>query len=865
MKHILTMALGSLLARRSRTLLTLGGIVLGVAVILAITITNQSTLVSVTEVFTAASGKANLVVISGTDDEEGFPERVRGIVLNTPGVQEATPTLQMAVLLAGEDFRGEMDANMLGMGESRLIVYGIDPTLDPSVREYTIVEGSFLPPDQDAYEVILVKDYADEQEVEVGDDVDFLTESGYETLRVVGLMSKQGAGQTNNGAFGVMPLGAAQEVFARVGDLDQIDIVTTPDYSSQTQLDALKTTLEERLGSAYTVTYPASQGKRVVQMLGVYQMGLNFFSVIAIVVGAFLIYNTFMMTVVERTREIGMLRTVGMTGRQVMGLIMTESVILGIVGVALGVGAGILLARVLIRAMETLVGQAVSTVQLPIGGLAVSVAVGFGVTLFASGVPVLQAGRISPLEALRARANPKEQWWVRKGWPWGIALLALSVAGFYWSFQAQDTNFTLQFMVGNAAIIGMSIGAMFVIPVTVHTWVRVLSPLLRRLYGGEGQLGNRNVERARQRTTTTVIALMVSIGMVYSIQAMTTSFSRDIDTWIEGYMGGDLYVWSTQALRYDVSRRLEAVPGVAAVTPMRQMEVKALLPDGSEDTIQFIAYDPASYKEVSSLNFIDSEEEPDELMDYLAEGDVVFVNTVMADRYDLKAGDSVRLATRRGQRDFEIIALVTEYSVTGSAIDGSWKDLRRYFGINDVSAFLVKLAPGVSQPGVMDEIERLYGERMHLTIESNEDMKGQATALMAQAFGMFDVLAFIAVIVAALGVINTLTMSVLERTREIGMLRGMGMTRWQVVRMILAEAATVGVMGGAFGLAYGLFMSRIFVGGANLMQGYRLAHSFPVDALVAAFAIALIISQLAAAWPARRAASLVVVEAIQYE
>ena len=169
-------------------------------------------------------------------------------------------------------------------------------------------------------------------------------------VRVIGLMSKEGAGQTNNGAFGVMPLGAAQEIFDRSGDLDQIDVVAAPDRTSGAGLDDLKAALEDTPGRRLHRHLPGGQGKRVVQMLDVYQMGLSFFSVIAIIVGAFLIYNTFTMTVVERTREIGMLRTVGMTSRQVMGQIMTESVILGIVGVGLGVGAGILLARGLIRA-----------------------------------------------------------------------------------------------------------------------------------------------------------------------------------------------------------------------------------------------------------------------------------------------------------------------------------------------------------------------------------------------------------------------------------------------------------------------------------------------------------------------------------
>ncbi len=860
MKHTLAMALGSLRARPSRTLLTIAGIVLGVAVILAISITNLSTMESLTSVFSAASGKANLVVFSATDDEQGFAERERGVVLKTAGVQDAIPSLQITAFLAGQNLRGEMETGILGASTSRLIVYGIDPTIDEKVREYTIVDGSFLPPDPDAYELVLVNDYAEEQGIEVGDNVDLLTESGFETVRVTGLMSKEGAGQTNNGAFGVMPLGAAQQIFSRVGDLDQIDVVATTEHADAAGLDALKLGLEQRLGSAYTVAYPASQGKRVVQMLDVYQIGLNFFSVIAIIVGAFLIYNTFTMTVMERTREIGMLRTVGMTSSQVMSLIMTESAILGIIGVALGVGAGTLLARGLIRAMEYLLSQPVRAVEVPLDGIAMSVAVGIGVTFLASGIPVLQAGRISPLEALRSRSNPREQWWVGRGWPWGLILLAISVAGFYIAVPA-----ALQFVITNMAVVVMSVGAMFVIPATVHFWVRVLSSFLKRLYGGEGELGTRNVARNKQRTTMTVIALMVSIGMVYSIQALAQSFRKDIDAWIDGYIGGDLYVWSGQALRYDLGRRLEAVPGVAAVTPMRRVEVKVFLADGTQDTIAFYAYDPESYRRVTSLVFADSKADSGQLMDRLAEGDVVFVSTVLADKYGIGPGDTIRLETRRGRKDFDVGAVVSEYNDRGFAVEGSWKDLRRYFGINDVSAFLVKLSPDATQAEVMEEMERLYGERMHLTIDSNQAMKEQAMTVVSQAFSMFDVLALIAVIVAALGVINTLTMSVLERTREIGMLRGVGMARWQVVKMILAEAGTVGVMGGVFGMGYGLFMSRVFIGGANATQGYRLVPVIPLDALLVGLAIALIISQLAAVWPARRASTLQVIEAIQFE
>ncbi|HNS50779.1 MAG TPA: FtsX-like permease family protein [Anaerolineae bacterium] len=860
MKHTLAMAIRSLRARPSRTLLTVAGIVLGVAVILAISITNLSTLDSLAGVFSAASGKANLVVLSATDNEEGFAERVRGVVLGTPGVQDAVPSLQMTVFLAGQDLAGQRETSMLGGATIRLVVYGIDPSIDDRAREYAAVEGSLLPSDLNAYEIVLVKEYADEHEIEVGEDIDLLTEAGLETVRVTGLISKEGVGQTNNGAFGVMPLGAAQEIFGRTGDLDQIDVIAAPGHADGDGLDALQSALEDRLGTAYTVAYPASQGKRVVQMLDVYQMGLSFFSVIAIIVGAFLIYNTFTMTVVERTREIGMLRTVGMTSRQVMGQIMTESVILGVVGAGLGVGAGVLMARGLIRLMEYLLNQPVREVQVPFGGLLTSIGIGLAVTLFASGIPAMQAGRISPLEALRVRGNQREQWWVRRGWPWGIGLLLIAVAGFY-----VRVSSSIQYYVSNGAVTLMSVGAMFIIPVTVHAWVLVLSPLLRGLYKGEGQLGTRNIERGKQRTTMTVIALMVSIGMVYSIQALAESFRVDVQAWIDGYIGGDLYVYSGRALRYDLGQRLEAVSGVEAVTPMRRVDVKVLKADGTQDTLAYYAYDPESYRRVTSFVFSDPKADSEMLMDRLAQGDVVFISTVVSDKYDLVPGDTIRLETRRGQRDFEVGAIVSEFNDRGFALEGSWKDLRRYFGVNDVSAFQIKISPGASQAQVEAEIDRLYGERQHLTIESNEAMKAEAMSVVSQAFSMFDVLAIIAVIVAALGVINTLTMSVLERTREIGMLRGVGMTRWQVVKMILAEAGTVGVMGGVFGVVYGLFMSRLFIGGANITQGYQLSPVIPTQGLIAGLVIAIVVSQVAALMPASRAARLEVIEALQFE
>ena len=853
------LAFRSLLSRPSRTLFTLLGVVLGVAVILAISITNLSTLDSITTLFNEASGKAHLVVTSSTTGDQGFPEGILRRIVTVSGVEAAIPSLQAQASLADET-SSKIDISFFGAVAGGLSLYGIDPSLDSQAREYKIVAGQFLSADLDAYDVVLVKDYADEKDIQLEHDIEILTSDGIETLRVVGFISKEGAGQLNNGAFGVIPLEAAQEIFNRVGDLDQIDIVATSQAASGAELDGLKATLQARLGDEYAVTYPAARGRRVTQMLDGYQIGFNFFGVIALFVGAFLIYNAFSMTVVERTREIGMLRTVGMTRRQVIVQILTEAGILGIVGAALGVSVGILLSRGLIRLMEFLLAQEVKQIHIPFDGLATSVLVGVFVTLVAAAIPAWQAGRISPLEAVRIRGNPRESWLIRRGWILGAAILGISYLILYHVPLPQAQEWLSHFVV-----LSLLLGGTLLIPISVGAWERMARPWVRRIYGSEGQLGSRNTQRAKLRTTLTVAALMVGVAMILSIRAVTGAFEYDIRSWLENYIGGDLYVHSSLRMRTDLGQRLEAVEGVAAATPIRYFDVNRLKPDGGEESLSFMAVDPSSYRRVTSFVFTANQGDPDRLLERLAAGDAVFISSVLSEKYGLKQGDTIRLETRRGKRDFEVVAVVVDFYNRGLVIEGSWQDMRRHFRLNDVSAFLLKIEPGYSLDEVRDRIDRHYGKRRHLTVESNKALSARALGLLAQTGSLFDVLALIAMIVGALGVVNTLTMNVLERTQEIGMLRSLGMTRRQVGKMILAEAGMMGLIGGAFGLVFGLFMSRTILKTMNDMTGYELTYILPVQGILVSLIIALIVSQLAAIWPARRAAGIRIIEAIQSE
>jgi len=861
LRLLVSLALVSLRARPLRTILTAFGVILGVAVILAISTTNVSTLAALTEVFSQASGKAHLTISLFDSGAEGFTEDTLKRASSVPGVAALAPVVRGQAALADASAPAQIELSMLGAASGGLLIYGIDPKLDLNAREYKILEGEFLSPDRNAYDILLVKNFADEKKIRLGNEVTLLSPGGSAQFDVVGLMDRDGPGLLNNGAFAAIPIETAQELFLRAGSLDQIDVVALPEASAGDALEALKGTLQARLGPDYTVTYPAAQGQRVSQMLSGYQMGLNMFSAIAIFVGGFLVYNAFSMTVVERTREIGMLRTLGMTRRQILRQMLAEAAIIGVAGSLLGIGAGVLLARGLIRVMELAIAQEVRSVQVPASGVVTAFLVGVIVTLFAAAIPAWQAGRISPLEALRVRGSSQEGWFVRRGWLAGIILLVASVLLIIMApFPA-----AVQEQMRDMMVMNLFLGGTLLVPAVVNVAERTIRPVLRRIYGGEGQLGSRNVQRARLRTALTVAALMSGVAMVLSIRAITAAFSQDIGSWIQKYIGGDVYVHSSLNMRADLERRLAAVEGVEAVTPIRYLDVRRILPEGGDERLAFMAVDPASYLTVTSFVFSGEQGDPDELANRLAEGDTVFVSSVLSEKYGLGAGDTIRLATRRGDRDFQIAAVVVDFYNQGLVIQGSWKDLRRYFNISDVSTFLLKAEPGQSPQQVRERIDAIYGRRQHITTESNDVIRSRALGLITQTTSLFDVMSIITMIVAALGVINTLTMNVVERTREIGMLRSLGMTRRQIARMILAEAGMMGVVGGVLGLLFGVLMARTVLGSMNRMAGLRLQFTLPLEGVIISLIIALIISQVAALWPARRAARIRIIEAIQFE
>ncbi len=860
-----TLALRNMSTRRWRTLLTATGIILGVAVVLAIQITNESTLDSIRQVFDRAAGKANLLVVPGSQVQQGMEDYLLDEARASSDVEIAAPSVRVNTVLMREASSFQLNFSITGLASgSMLQLFGVDPALDPDVRVYEIAAGRM--PETDRYEVILPQKYAGDQGLEIGDDLVILSSQGSARLEIVGLLAEDGVALLNDGVVAFAPLEVVQDLFERQGRLDEIALkVNSAAGSSPRLLEAIKNSVAESLGSEAQVIYPAARGQLVPQMLSTYQQGLSFFSLIAVFVGAFLIYNTFSMTVVERTREIGMLRAIGMGRFQVIRLVLAEAGMLSIAGSLLGLGVGLVMARGLMALMGAVVSGEQNILTIPAIGVVQSLLVGVGVTFAAALLPAVKAARISPLEALRVRVHSgdKVHSWV---WISGLALIFLGWMAIYLLRWREE----ILFFVGTSAVLAILLGATLTVPLIVAALEGFTRPVANFIYNNEGSIGSSNVRRSVGRTTLTVASLMVALTMVIGIGSLAYSFEQDINAWIDTALGGDLYVRAPIPMRESFGRQLANVPGVAAVTPARYVTVRlssSAHPGdlAREEPLFFNAIDPETYRQVGDIEFASGQGDPEENWTSLANGDGVFISTTVADRYHLRRGDRLVVLTHRGEHAFTVIAEIVDFTGQGGVVMGTYDDLHRWFADRGVDRYTIKIAPGHTVEQVAGEVEARFGDQRHVNTQTTEVFKGKIRALMVQSFRLFDVLNLIGVVIGALGVINTLTMNVLERQREIGGLRSLGMTRGQVLRMILAESLAMGVIGGVYGLGFGYVIAHILIKGMNLMNGYELVYLFTASPFLIGILIAIFVSQVAALYPARGAASVNIVEAIKHE
>ena len=833
-----------------RTILTMAGIVLGVAVFVGMNTANRSVLSAFSQTVDRIAGRTELQVSAGGI---GFAEDILETVQAASTVAIAVPVIEAVV-----------ETNI--RGEGSLLVLGVDLTGDRSLRDYDLEGGENSAIDDplvflaQADSLIVSTEFADHNQLRIGSPLVLGTAGGDRRFTVRGIMKSGGLTSAFGGSLAIMDIYAAQRMFGRGRTFDRIDLTVTP---GRTIADCERE-LQTRLGPGFQVEPPASRGQHFEEMIAGYSLMMRISSLFALFVGMFIIYNSFAIAVAERRSEIGILRALGATRAQIRWLFLSEGALTGMAGSALGLFAGGLMARGMAATVETLVtdlygiAQAGGEVVASPALLAAAMAIGITTSIIAALVPAAAAAGVDPVQALQKgkfqRLSARESR-VRARLAAAlsvVSIICLAIGGSRWMFY---TSYGLAITV-----------ALLLTPALSLRLARAIRPVLQWVRPVEGVLAADSLVQAPRRTSGVVAALMLSLALVVSFAGIGRASRASILGWVESELDPDLWVMASQDISVRTIRfpptmapELAAIPGVARVHMLREDRVVF-----RRTPVMLLALDLTANVEKIRMKTVEGDITP--MLRLVAAGEGLLVSDNLAQLQHLSRGDMLELPAPGGLIRLPIVGVIVDYSDQLGTILIARSVFQRYWHDDSVNFFRVYITPDAQVPEVKRLIlERYAGER-RVFILNNDELKKYILRITNQWFGLTYVQVAVAVLVALFGIVNTLTVSITDRRRELGVLRAVGGMNGQIRRTIWMEALSIGVIGLALG--FGLGAINLYYVLEIVRQdviGMRLEYQFP--ALVALMVVPMMLAAafLAAIWPAETSVRGSLVEALEYE
>ena len=561
------------------------------------------------------------------------------------------------------------------------------------------------------------------------------------------------------------------------------------------------------------------------------------------------------MTVSERIREVGLLRAAGARRGQVMSFMLTQALVLGVAGSLLGLVLGALLAFAMVAFVRTVGSVTLERPALPLDAIVIALIVGVGVTLAAALEPARRASRIQPVEALTPRLDRPAARAARLRWL-AVVFGAVALVGVVVLPRGAAGAGVVQALVVYAILLVATLLIPFVLPAIV----RVAGAPFAAIFRFEERLARSSVVRDRSRTALTLGSLTIGLAMIVALGGVGEHARAAAAGWISDVVPGDLVVTSIRPIATEdgVAEDLAgAVPGIARVSPIATFDIA--LEGTRTDAAAVVGADMAAD---GRLVFVDGDREA--ALAALDTGGAAIVPAALAERFGLTVGDAVSVPTiDGGSLDLTIVGVV-ERSIpgrTGEAMLIGWGDAAGSLGVAGADVFAVRFAPDA--PASARDALDVEATALALEVVPLDRIEGAISDALGRIFGLFDALAAVAVLIAALGIVNTLTMNVIERVREIGILRAAGMTRGQVWRSVVVEAGVLGLAGALLGIALGLLVGALMV----VLSGGRfdVASGIPWSIIGLALVLGVAVAMLAAAYPARIASRLSIVRAVQYD
>ena len=859
---MLGLALRNFSARKFRAFSTALAVFFGVAMVAGTLLINES----VNRSFDNLFGQINegidvtvrdrMVVEDPFDQgpESGFDAAVLNRVSKIDGVEVAEGTIaDIRISILGND--GERIGPPSGGPPHIALAAGeVD-----DFAALTVVQGE-APDASD--EVAIDLDSAENEDFELGDSVTITGAAGASDYSIVGI-TQFGSGDTSLGAsLAQFTLGEAQRLTGKEDRFDEIDIAA----AESTSPEALAARVKRALGPQFDVMTGAQTASQdageITDDFAFLTTALLVFAGISVFVGGFLIFNTFSITVVQRTREFAMLRTLGASSRQVLAAVLAEAALIGLLASALGIAGGYGFVE-LVKLMFKAIGF-----ELPVTGLRltadvvlVPILVGTFATVVAAMMPAVRATRVAPLEALRetgGSTESKERSSRTRGIVASLLLILAVVLLALGLFVSDDEGQALSQMGGGLVLLFISIamlGGRFVPPI-----VSVIGAPIDRFRGVTGRLARENAQREPQRTATTAAALMIGVALVVFVGVLASSLKASLSDAIDSQLAGDLSVLNKDGfspIPAGVGEGVAEIDGVGVVAPTADVPVR--IQETGDEIVTGL--EPEAAAQVFNLEWTEGD---DETLSGLEPGEAV-AEIGWVESNDLAVGDRVNITGPNGQElgatlvgavDDQAGLLVESLAITR---DSARDDLGARFD----STVLLSYADDADPAATRERVDSFLTERFPDTQTRNQaEIKQDQSDQLDQLVALIYVLLGLSVIVSIFGVVNTLALTILERTRELGMLRAIGTSRSQVRRMVRYESVINALLGTIVGTVIGIGLA---VAAVQALEDEGLLLSVPVVLPFVVLVAAILLGVLAAIRPARRASRLDVIESLQYE
>jgi putative ABC transport system permease protein len=792
-----------------------------------------------------SAGQVDLTVSSASNST--FDQSVLATIAKTADVSQVTGYLSKSVTLPAS--LGGSTNSLSGVSSVNLT--GVDPNQAQNTHVYSMLSGRFLT-SADTNAVVISEVLAANLKMKVGDSLTLPSASGTTSFVVVGITNVTSPTAVDQV---ITPLETSQKALGLENQINSVDILVSADANR----DTVQSTLAQELGDSFKFG-SAETGTEFTAALSIGSSIMWFFGIAALLMAGFIIFNTFRTLVAERRRDLGMLRAIGAKRSTLQGMVIIESLLQGLLGTVIGLILGWLLTIGLLRVMSSFIDNymhvSIGKATFSTSTFIVSALLGIGFSVASAYFPARSTLNVTPLEALRLALGAAENRRMRtRAWV-GLAMMVVASGCLFFN------NIGLT----SVALLLFLTGLVLIAPALVRPVAIFFSRVFGFLSPRESTLARENLCRQPGRAAITASAMMIGLAVAIAIVGMVTSARYGFMSYLDKSLGSDYLFMPTslvlgngnQGADPALAQKVSQINGVSAVTTLRLAYSQI-----GDASLEVIGIDPVTYPQVSGLEFTSGD--PQQAYSALGSGRSIIVNGIFSSTYKIHNGDSVTLKTSNGDQVYQVVGVGMDY-LNAKLATGyiSQKNLQDDFNVSTDVLIEINQAKNADKSQVTASLQKLAADYPAFTLLNAGSFKQSQEQLFSMVLIGLYALAFILTVPGLIAMGNTLSINVIERTREIGMLRAVGATRPQIHRLILAESLMLSILGSFMGVAVGLLLSN-FIIKAMVIKGFKLDFYFPTAGVVVAILLGLLVGVLASLAPARKAAHTEIVEALRYE